>query len=116
MKKILISMLLLSLTSCGLFGGIDYGPAVQSNKGQAIVYEELRGAFASVIMSSKTATEPQKAKAMGDIEANRIDFYNFNTAQEQFLIKAGDIDPARILELAKEAYAWIKARAKDGGE
>lgn len=113
--KNLIFVPLLLLCSCGLFGGIDYGPAVQANKGQAAIYEELRSAFIAVVLSSPNATEAQKTQALADIEANRIDFYGFNLSLEQFLIKAGDIDPVRILELAKESYQWVKAR-KTGGE
>ena len=115
MKKLCFGLILFVLPSCGLFGGIDYGPAVLANKGQAAIYEELRAAFVAVVMSSPNATEDQKTKALADIESNRIDFYSFNTSLEQFLTTAGKIDPERILQLAKESYDWYKNRSKEEG-
>lgn len=109
MKKLFLLPLLL-LTSCDLFRGVDYGPAVQANKAQAVVYEELNAAMTAVIINSKSASPEQKAMALADIKANRVDYYQFNTGLEQFLIAAGEIDPERILALAKEAYEYAKKR------
>ena len=113
LKRLAPAVLLLLLTSCGMFGAIDYGPAVLTNKSQAVIYEELRGAFVKVIMSSPSATEARKAQALADIDANRVDFYGFNGSLEHFLTAAGEIDPKRILQLAKDSYDWVKARDKD---
>ena len=109
MKKFCLLFALL-LPSCDLFTSIDYGPAIQTNKGQAFVYNELRAAFISVIMNSKTASQELKTKALADIEANRNDYLSFNSSLEQFLIAAGDIEPERILQLAKEAYDYVNTR------
>jgi len=114
MKKWALILFFPLMTSCGLFGGIDYGPAVQANKGQQLVYEELRSAFITVVMNSKNATPEQKTKALTDIESNRNDFQAFNGSLDQFLITAGEIEPGRILELAKESYDWWKNRKGEG--
>jgi len=108
--KNLCLLLLFVLPSCGLFGAIDYGPSLMANQGQAAIYEELNAAMTAVIINSKSATEAQKSSALADINSNRIDFYSFNTGLEQFLIAAGDINPERILALAKEAYDYAQKR------
>ena len=110
--KRLILLLPILFQSCGLFGGIDYKPAIQANKAQVLVYNELSAAFTKVIMTSPGASAEQKISALADIQANRDDFIGFNGSLETFLIAAGDINPAEIIQLAKQAYDYVKAREK----
>jgi hypothetical protein len=116
MKKIVIPIVALCLASCSIFGGPDYEPAIAANKGQSAYYEELRQAFIMVIMKSKNATETQKAAALGDIESNRVDFYNFNSGLEQFLVVNGSVDPGRVIEIGRQIYEQVRGAWEKGGE